>query len=178
MAHDLYDELAVILGPGAHGPMHVDPDETEQESTDSIDPPAKRRSGLGRGLSDLIPAEGPQSVPTHLQPESGQRPTVARVVIAETADAVLVELEDSTGARVSVPIGRGSIEAAVIEASLTLLGRGGSPSIEIEDLDTGDGQLVVVTVRRGEERSASAVFVEFGRPYAVARAVFLAVQDL
>jgi hypothetical protein len=178
MAHDLYDELAVIPERGPSGSTRAAFDEDPAAPDDTVDQPTKRRSGLGRGLSDLIPDEGPQSVPTHLQPESGQRPSIARVVIAETTDSVLVELEDSTGARVSIPVGTEPIEAAVIEASLALLGVRGFPNVRIEDLDTGDGRLIVATVRRGEERSASAVFVEFGRPYAVARAVFRAVQDL
>ncbi len=180
MPQDLHDELAVFPGTGGRNATRVVHDGpqpasgTRQEGEQS----GKRRSGLGRGLSDLIPTEESDSVPTHLQPESGQRPTVSVVAITETSDAVLVEVEDSTGKRVSVPIVGEAVESAVIEATLALLTIDDPPSVRIDDLATEDGDLVVAVVKRGPDRAAGAVFVECERPFAIARAVFLAIQDL
>ncbi len=180
MPQDLHEGLAVFSGTDTHDVKRAVPSGTvpESDGRHQGDQPSKRRSGLGRGLRDLIPSEEPHSVPTHLQPESGQRPTVSVVAIAETADSVLVEVEDSTGQRVSVPIVGDAVESAVIEASLMLLGMTDPPSVRIDSLETDDGDLVVVVVKRGDERAAGAVFVECERPFAVARAVFLAIQDL
>lgn len=180
MPQDLHDELAVFPGTDEHDAVRVvqDGPHTESGTRQEAEQPGKRRSGLGRGLSDLIPAEESDSVPTHLQPESGQRPTISVVAITETVDAVLVEVEDSGGKRVSVPIVGESVESAVVEATLTLLAIDDPPSVRIDSLETEDGDLVVVVVKRGADRAAGAVFVECERPYAVARAVYLAVQDL
>ncbi len=180
MSQDLHDELAVLPGADVgdaarvlQGGPHAGSGVRRQGEQSG-----KRRSGLGRGLSDLIPSDEPDSVPTHLQSDSGQRPTISVVAIAETADAVIVEVEDSTGKRVSVPIVGDAVESAVVEATLALLGIDDPPSVRIDDHVTDDGDLVVVVVKRGGDRAASAVFVECERPYAVARAVFLAIQEL
>ena len=177
MPHDLNNDITEFPGARESDVVSMLKSDATSPGSGISEQTSKRRSGLGRGLSDLIPSDGPHVVPTHLQPDSGQQTTVARIVIAETNEAVFVELDDSTGERTSVPVDGRSIEDAVIEACLALLDVDRQLSVRIEDLETVDGLLVVATVNNGSERSASAVFVELGRPYAVARAVFQAVQD-
>ncbi len=174
---DRHDETAAPSG--VRVPITVRAvDDTDTSRHDATEQPAKRRSGLGRGLSDLLPVEEPGALPTHLQPESGQRTAVSRVVVAESSEVVVVEMEDSAGARVSVPVVDGDVDRAIVDAAVALAGAGSAVSVRTRDIETDDGLLVLATATRGRARAASAAFVEYGRPFAVARAVFEAVQDL
>ena len=136
--------------------------------------PPKRRTGLGRGLPDLI--DGDDTMPNHLQgvsaaanPHTG----LHRVGIIESSAGVAVEVEDGVGIVRTVPVGPdGSIDAAVVEAVCSLIGVSDTRSVHISDLTTDEGELVVATARsEADERIAGAAFVDFGRPWAVARAV-------
>ncbi len=149
----------------------AEPEEGEQ--------PSKRRSGLGRGLNDLLPSDGPHPLPTHLQPDAGQRPIIVRVAVVETADGVSLEVEDSKGRCAAVPIeADGSTDAAAVVAVREVLAVDGDIEVHFEDLEAADGLLVVATAKIGDKRTAGAAFVEFGRPSAVARAVFQALSDI
>lgn len=133
----------------------------------------KRRKGLGRGLPDLLSDD--DKLPAHFHGAGGPEPDVGllRVGIIESSGGVAVEVEDGKGAVQTVPVGPdGSIDAAVVEAVCSLIGIDDVRSIDISDLTTAEGELVVVTARsEADERIAGAAFVDFGRPWAVARAI-------
>ena len=51
------------------------------------------------------------------------------------------------------------------------------PSIDLADVETPAGSVVVATTTGDEERSVGSAFVEYGRPWAVASAVLAALRD-
>lgn len=146
---------------------------------EEADQTSRRRSGLGRGLDDLLPSDGPHPVPMQFQPDAGQRSVIARVAVIETGRGVSVEVEDSKGRCATVPVGSdGSIDSAVVCAIREVLGLAEATDLHVEDLEATDGPLVVATAVQDNRRTAGAAFIEFGRPSAVARAVFQALTDL
>jgi hypothetical protein len=148
-----------------------------------------RRSGLGKGLSELIAEDhGPSGLP-HLNGGStfiAVQPvmsTLARVGVVEMDASVVVEVEDALGTRAEAVVGDdASIDLAVIRAVRNLLEPGARPddgdAVKIIDVDpSGGDEMVVVTVTHPDgRRSAGAAFVEFGRPWAVARACAQALR--
>ena len=140
--------------------------------------PHRRRAGLGRGLSDLIPNDESIAVPAHLRPASRQRRTINFVALIESASGVSVAIEDGKGAVHSVRVdGDMDVDRAVMESVRTLVGGSEDARMEAQDVETGDGLLLVVTAVRGGRRSAGVAFVERARPYAVARAALVALRD-
>ncbi len=138
----------------------------------------RRRTGLGRGLGDLIPNDVQESVPTHLQPAAGQRPTIIRVAIIESTRGVIVEIEDGTGGIHSESVGDGGdVDDAVMSAVAMIVDGPEEVRVDISDVETADGTVVLVTVAGDDRRSVGAAFVEYGRPYAVARAGLAALLD-
>jgi len=143
---------------------------------------SQRRSGLGRGLGELLIDGGEDPVPPHI---SGARSeptpthmTIRRVAIVETGDGVHVEVEDGSGDTRSESVGPdGSIDNAVIGAIRNLLVLDPDVKFDITDVAAGGGDVVLVTTldARGR-RSVGAAFVDFGRPWALARAVVDALQ--
>ena len=90
-----------------------------------------RRSGLGKGLTELIAEDhGPTGLP-HLNGSGdfiavhpAATPSLARVGVAETDASVIVEVEDALGTRSEAVVGDdGSIDLAVIRAVRGLLGQ-------------------------------------------------------
>ena len=138
----------------------------------------KRKSGLGRGLTDLIGED--DSVPSHIDGASVPSPSTSSlrsVGVVESDEGVSVDIEDKAGAKRSVPIGdTGSIDEAVIAAVFSLYGLSVDTEIELQDLEGPDGDVVVATVHHASgDRVAGASFVDFGRPWAVARAIEQAI---
>ena len=126
-----------------------------------------------------MPEDDAHPVPSQLQPETDYRPAVASVSVVESASGVFVTVEDNRDRETSVPVGAdGSIDMAVIAAVSQLFGIGESVSLAIEDVDLPAGTVIVASVADGTARAAGAAFVEFGRPSAVARAVFQAMESL
>ena len=145
---------------------------------DSSDTP-KRRSGLGRGLGDLLPEDDAHPVPSQLQPETNHHPALVSVSVVESSSGVFVTVEDNKDRRATVPVGEdGSIDTAVVSAVSKLFGFDRSVALAIEDVDLPTGAVLVASAVNGTSRSAGAAFVEFGRPSAVARAVFQAMENL
>lgn len=131
----------------------------------------RRRTGLGRGLSDLIPNDLQNPVPTHLQPAAGQRPAISRVAVIESVEGVIVEIEDGTGDIYSEPVGdSGGVDEAVMNAVTMIVDDSQDLRMEITEIETAVGTVVMVTAVGDDRRSVGAAFVEHGRPYAVARA--------
>lgn len=82
-----------------------------------------------------------------------------------------VEVQDSAGNRSSAQV-HGSIDEAIVSAVADLLGVGDEWGVSLSDTETDHGRVVVVTARNTEgERVAGAACIEFGRPWAVARAL-------
>lgn len=136
-------------------------------------PGPKRRSGLGRGLPDLLADEDP--VPSHINGTAGTPPGISlrRVGIVESVDGVAVEIENDDGEVLAMSVGTdGSIDSAVIDAVCSMLDVGDDMTIAISDVSTDEGELVIATASTdASDRYAGAAFVEFGRPWAVARAI-------
>jgi hypothetical protein len=137
--------------------------------------PHRRRVGLGRGLGDLIPNDESIAVPTHLRPAAPRRPAITNVAVVESSSGVSVAIEDGLGVVHSVPVDVDrSIDGALLEGVLALVDRADA-RMEVKDVETGDGLVIIVTAVEGEERSAGAAFVEHGRLYAVASAAIVAL---
>lgn len=131
----------------------------------------RRRIGLGRGLGDLISNDEHNAVPVQLQPTAGQRPSITRVAIIESARGVVVEIEDGAGDVHSEPVGdEGTIDEAVLTGVLALVDGADDSRLDVTDVETGDGIVLLVTAIHDDRRSVGAAFIEFGRPYALARA--------
>lgn len=138
----------------------------------------RRRVGLGRGLGDLISGDVQIAVPTQFQQAAGVHRAIARVAVIESTRGVSVEIEDSAGRVHCEPVGdEGGIDGAVIEGVLALVGGSKDASVEVTDVETDDGSVLLVTVTREDVRSVGAAFIEYGRPYAVARAGLSALTD-
>jgi len=159
--------VGALLGQGV-------PDLTEAPA----DAP-RRRGGLGRGLGDLLPEDDSHPVPSQLQPDAINRPSVATVSVVESSSGVFVTVTDNKDREASVSVDdRGSIDAAVISAVGELFGIDDSIQVSVDGLDVPTGSVLVASVSDDVSRSAGAAFVEFGRPSAVARAVFQAMAGM
>jgi hypothetical protein len=150
--------------------------------TDDAQP--KRRSGLGRGLSELLPADELEPAPSHINGgrdiRVGRPMVIRRVAIVESLGGVDVEIEDADGATATSRVGTdGSIDTAVIAAVRSLASIPDSVELKPMDLPSVDGEVVVVSAHESDgRRSAGAAFVDFGRPWALARAVFQALDGI
>lgn len=139
----------------------------------------RRRTGLGRGLGDLIPDDVQNPVPTHLQPAAGQRPTIARVAVIESSGGVVVEIEDGTGGIYSESVGDGeNIDDAVMNAVAMIVDGSQDFRMDVTDIETEDGTVVMVTVVGDDQRFVGAAFVGYGRPYSLACAGLTALLHL
>jgi len=139
----------------------------------------RRRGGLGRGLEDLLPEDDSHPVPSQFQPDVTNRPSVATVSVVESSSGVFVTVTDNKDREASVSVdGHGSIDAAVISAVSKLFGIDDSIQVSVGDFDVATGSVLVATAWDDVSRAAGAAFVEFGRPSAVARAVFQAMAGM
>ena len=140
---------------------------------------SSKRIGLGRGLGDLIPSEEQSSPPVHLYPDFGQRPAVVRVSVGESTRGVTVEIEDGTGSVHREPVGDdGDLDGAVIRGVVSVVNGSQGVRIDVVDMETVDGPVVMVTAKSDDRRAVGASFIEYGRPYALALAAFAALSDL
>ncbi|MGI9585701.1 MAG: hypothetical protein ACR2N7_08950 [Acidimicrobiia bacterium] len=148
------------------------------------DAPPKRRSGLGRGLSELLPADELEPAPSHINGgrdiRVGRPMLIRRVAVVESLDGVDVEIEDADGTKATTRVGEdGSIDTAVIDAVRSLAGIPDSVDLRPMDVSSVDGDVVVVSAHESDgRRAAGAAFVDFGRPWALARAVFQALDGI
>jgi hypothetical protein len=140
-------------------------------------PPARRRrSGLGRRLAELIETEDSHASPTHFQwsppsPIAADEYEIGRVTVVETSDSVRVEVEATDGSMAEAPVLR-SVEDAVVAATTRLLDMDSGWDISVSVAETSHGDVVVVTAQDVTgARVAAAACIEFGRPWAIARAL-------
>jgi hypothetical protein len=99
--------------------------------------------------------------------------------VVESADGVTVEIEsDDRGVHCESVTDDGDIDNAVLRGVAAIVGVGGDVRTDITDLDGRDGLILVVTAVGKGGRSAGAAFVEYGRPYAIARACLAALRGL
>ena len=141
--------------------------------------PQGRRIGLGRGLGDLLPNDETDRVPAHLQPSQGHRHSLVRVAVVESTSGVTVEITSDEHGVHSEPVAEdGDIDLAVIRSVVAVTGIGEGVRMELAEVDSIDGAMLLVSAFRGDERAVGAAFVEYGRPYAIARAGFAALRDL
>ncbi len=134
----------------------------------------RRRGGLGRGLGEVIEEQLADREPAHLRPATV--PVTAEIVsvgVVETTDGVHVEVEDDAGnRRTHLVEASGSIDDAIVGAVGALLDIGQYATITISDASTAEGEVVLATaVTATGTRTVGAAYVEFGRPWAVARAI-------
>lgn len=148
-----------------------------------VDPPGAapvRRGGLGRGLDALLPEVDRDRVPVQLR-GSSESPalSVRRVAVVESRDVVTVEIEDGAGKVHTAEVGSsGSIDDAVLEAAAALSGALTGVTLRIGELSIAGVRIVVVAAETEDRRGAGACPVEFGRPFAVARATRQALESL
>ncbi len=141
--------------------------------------PRRQRIGLGRGLGDLLPSDETDLVPSHLKSAAPREQEIARVALVESASGVNVEIEDDAGVVCLTRVADGgSTDDAVIRGAVELVGAAGEPDIDVSDVATAGGPVVVVTAIREGERGVGATFVEFGRHFALARATLAALRNL
>lgn len=141
--------------------------------------PPVRRSGLGKGLDTLMPDRATEPVPTHLKPSSESRASsIARVAVVESDASVTVEIEDGAQRVFTAEVGDGgSIDAAVLEAVIAMTGAPDDAVLETTDVDLGGIQVLVVTASIDGVVSAGVSPVDFGRPFALARAARQALDS-
>ena len=134
--------------------------------------PPSRRSGLGKGLDALMPDLDVEPIPKQLKPASEARVSlVARVAVVESDATVTVEIEDGAeNVFTALVDDGGSIDDAVLRAVMTMTGTPADAVIEIADVDVGGVTVLVVTASMDGRLKAGASPVDFGRPFALARA--------
>lgn len=148
---------------------------------DREEPPRRRRSGLGRGLGEVIEAHGAEARPAHLvgsapAPVMIPRAQPLRVAVVEAGDGVHVEVEDSLGNRATAAVDQ-SIDDAIVRAVIEMVAPAGEWEVQVTDAGTDHGEVVVVTARAADgRRAAGAAVIEYGRPWAVARALVAALD--
>jgi hypothetical protein len=140
---------------------------------------SRRRIGLGRGLVDLLPTEESDRIPTHLQPSAGNRHSIVGVAVIESDLGVTVEIEsDDRGIHSELVADDGDVEAAVVRGVIAIVGIGVDVRLDTTYVESNGGSVALVSVFHRGKRAVGAAFVEYGRPYAVARASFSALRDL
>lgn len=154
----------------------------ERPETSQPEPQRRKRSGLGRGLGEVIEAHDAEGQPAHLVGAAAPVPVLApridltRVAVVEAADGVHVEVEDTLGNRATARVA-GSIDDAIVASVKDLLGVDASWDLDVSGTTTDHGEVVVATALHSDgRRSAGAACIDFGRPWAVARAMAAALE--
>jgi len=143
-------------------------------------PPGQRRSGLGKGLDTLIPGVDSDPVPSQLKPQAESRAaSVTRVAVVESDAAVSVEIEDGAGNRYTADVGAtGSIDDAVLVAATAMASVPEGVVFGVNEVDVDGIRVLVVVARHSGQTSAGASPIDFGRPFAVAKAARQALDGL
>jgi hypothetical protein len=139
----------------------------------------RRRIGLGRGLVDLLPTEESDRVPLHFQPSVGRRQSIVAVAVIESHSGVIVEIESNVGVVHTETVAEsGDVDLAVVRSVAAVAGVGEDIRMDIADFASAGGSIVLVSAFRDGKRAVGAAFIEYGRPYAIARAGLAALHDL
>ena len=139
---------------------------------------APNRSGLGRGLKDLLDETDESAIPA-LLPRA--EPTLLLVAVEETAGGVSVRAADSAGGVAFSPVSDPrSLNQAVVSAVARLRRERPAPrlgGVELRDVD-GVPILTVVLSRADGQRLVGASMVEAGMPFSLGRAVWEALATV
>ncbi|MDJ0664808.1 MAG: hypothetical protein QNJ75_09625 [Acidimicrobiia bacterium] len=144
-----------------------------------------RRTGLGRGLPDILAADAGAEPPRHLQapspaPTPVTAPKLALVAVEETAGGISVRAADSTGGLAFSPVeDQRSLNQAVVSAVGRLRHERPLPrlaGVEIREV-SGATVLTVVLDRADGSRAVGAALVEGGMPFTLGTAVWEALSD-
>lgn len=142
----------------------------------------ERKVGLGRGLSDILAADGQTNPPSQLLPDGATDeelvPALALVAVEETAGGISVRAGDSNGGVAFSPVeDPRSLNQAVVSAVARLRQERPAPrlaGVEIRDV-SGDPVLTVVLVFADGRRAVGAALVTGGMPFTLGRAVWEAI---
>ena len=131
----------------------------------------------GTPLTVELPEEPVQApaVPQPLVVES-----LAKVSIVEGRDGITVRAETTAGRDASYPaVSSGDrLDEAVVAAVAALVGMVPAPVIvEVEDRQVDGTPLVTIVLEVGRDRFAGSSIVEGGRPFAVGRATWIALNQ-
>ena len=142
----------------------------------------KRRSGLGRGLPDIIAAESSATPPAQLEvAEPIIRPGLVLVAVEETAGGVSVRAADSIGGVAFSPVeDTRSLNQAVVSAVGRLRRVRPLPrlvGVEVRDVNGAAVLTVVLTLSDGR-RAVGAALVDAGMPFTLGRAVWEALDTV
>ena len=139
----------------------------------------RKRTGLGRGLVELLPSAEAESVPTHLQQSASNRQSIVGVAVIESVSGVTVEIESDERGVHSEPVADdGDIDQAVLRGVAAIVGASDDVRLDVTDVTSVGGSVLLVSAFGDGARSVGAAFVEYGRPYAIARAGIAALRDL
>jgi hypothetical protein len=142
-----------------------------------------RRSGLGRGLDELMAAADEELLPAQLAPtatdaEAIPRTRLAMVAVEETAGGISVRASDSAGGISFSPVSDPrSLNQAIVSAVARLRRERPVPrlaGVELRDVD-GSPVLTVVLAHADGRRLVGASLVEGGMPFTLGRAVWEAL---
>ncbi len=141
-----------------------------------------RRSGLGRGLGELIAsaddAVPAQLIPTVAETEATSRPRLEMVAVEETAGGISVRAADSIGGISFSPVSDPrSLNQAVVSAVARLRRERPVPrlaGVELRDVE-GSAVLTVVLAHADGRRLVGSSLVDGGMPFTLGRAVWEAL---
>jgi hypothetical protein len=144
---------------------------------------SERRTGLGRGLAEIIETEAAAAAPKLFdtpQEAPATRLSLALVAVEETAGGISVRAADSSGGIAFSPVeDTRSLNQAVASAVGRLRQERPLPrlaGVEIRDVD-GAAVLTVVLALENGKRSVGAALVEGGMPFTLGKAVWEALAS-
>ena len=160
------DEIQRVLAgwPATAGALHV-----------------PRRTGLGRGLGELLETNGAASAPAQLAADGAEVPiTLALVAVEETAGGVSVRAADSTGGIAFSPVeDPRSLNQAVVAAVARLRHHRPVPrlsGVEVRDVSAEPVLTAVLELADGS-KAAGAAIVAGGMPFTLGKAVWEALAS-
>ncbi len=141
----------------------------------------ERRVGLGRGLSDILAADGESVAPIHLQhPVAEPMGVLVMVAVEETAGGISVRAAASAGGVAFSPVeDPRSLNQAVVSAVGRLRQERPLPrlaGVEVRDVDGAPVLTVVLGLSDGR-RVVGSTLVEGGMPFTLGRAVWEALAS-
>ncbi len=159
-------------------------DEIRRRIADSRTPPGQpigRRTGLGRGLSDILASDAVAPAPMHVQqPHPEPKPVLMMVAVEETVGGISVRASDSGGGVAFSPVeDPRSLNQAVVSAVGRLRQQRPLPrlsGVEIRDVNGSPVLTVVLTLADGQQVVGSAL-VDAGMPFTLGVAVWEALDS-
>jgi len=155
-----------------------------QAPTEAKDEQPARRSGLGRGLNELLAANGETQPLPHFGAQPQATPVVAEppklvlVAVEESAGGIAVRVADSDRGIAMSPVeDTRSLNQAVTSAVARLREHRPTPRLEGVEVHkiAGESVLSVVLLLDGGEKAAGAEIVRGGLPFTLGRAVWKAL---